>query len=236
MKRFILALSGLLVISMLNAQTLEEIVKKYTAANKLDNLSAFKTIKITAKMSMSGNGMNMDMDMEMWMKNPNKIKTVASFSGQQMIAAFDGVKGYSINPMTGGEPVEMTADQIKQTQDNNMFQNKMLDYFKKGQLHLEGDENVDNKPAFKIKADLEGGNTMYMFIDKSTYFQVKTTATVNQNGQVMTVDVFPSDYKEMNGIILPGKTTTSAQGMDIIMTFDKVEVNIPMDDSIFKLK
>ena len=32
------------------------------------------------------------------------------------------------------------------------------------------------------------------------------------------------------------KTTTSAQGMDIVMVFDKVEVNVPMEDSIFKLK
>jgi hypothetical protein len=52
----------------------------------------------------------------------------------------------------------------------------------------------------------------------------------------MTVDSYPSDYKEVNGLVVPMKTTTSAQGMDMILTFDKVEVNVPMEDSIFQIK
>ena len=32
------------------------------------------------------------------------------------------------------------------------------------------------------------------------------------------------------------KTTTTAQGMEFVMKFTKVEVDIPMDDSIFKIK
>ena len=52
----------------------------------------------------------------------------------------------------------------------------------------------------------------------------------------MTMDSYPSDYTETNGIMIPMKTTTSAQGMDIVITFTKVEVDIPMEDSIFKMK
>ena len=59
---------------IINAQTLDEIVKKYSEANKLDKVSGLKPLKITAKMSVMG----MDMPMEMWMKNPNKIKTVTT--------------------------------------------------------------------------------------------------------------------------------------------------------------
>ena len=96
--------------------------------------------------------MGMDLPLEMWMKNPNKIKTVTNFNGQEMISVFDGEKGYSINPMTGSaEPVEMTPDQIKQTQNSNVFQNYMANYLKEGKLTLVGEENVNDKPAFKIK-------------------------------------------------------------------------------------
>jgi len=233
MKKLILAASGLLIFTMLNAQTLDEIVKKYSVANKLDKVSSLSTVKITAKMSMMG----MDMNMEMWMKNPNKIKTVTSFNGQDIIAAFDGVKGYTINPMMGStDPVEMTPDQIKQTSNSNIFQNTLVNYFKNGQLSLEGEEKVNEKPAYKIKANLDGGNTAYMFIDKESFLLMKTSATVNQGGQTIDVDSYPSDYKETNGFLIPMKTTTSAAGMEIIMTFDKVEVNVPMEDSIFKIK
>jgi outer membrane lipoprotein-sorting protein len=112
----------------------------------------------------------------------------------------------------------------------------MVSYLKAGQLSLEGEEKVNEKPAFKLKANIEGGNTTYMFIDKGSYLLVKTSATINREGQTIIVDSYPSDYTETNGVLLPMKTTTSANGMDILMTFDKVEVNIPMEDSLFKVK
>ena len=233
MKKLVFVLAGLVAFTALNAQSLDEIVKKYSEANHQDKVAAMTTIKITAKMSMMG----MDLPMEMWMKNPDKIKTVTNFNGQEIISVFDGTKGYSLNPMTGSaDPVEMTPDQIKQTQNSNMFKNFMANYLKEGKLTLEGEENVNNKPAFKVKADLDGGNSTYMFIDKETYLLAKTSATVNQGGTAVTVDSYPTDYKEMNGIMLPMKTTSSAQGMDFVLVFDKVEVNIPMEDSIFKIK
>lgn len=233
MKKLTLVLIALFLTAAVNSQALEEIVKKYSVANKQDKVATLSTIKITAKMSMTG----MEMSMEMWIKNPDKIKTVTSINGQEIISVLDGTKGYQINPMTGSStPVEMTPDQVKQTQSSNIFQNSMLNYLKNGQLSLEGEEKVNDKPAFKIKAKLDVVNITYMFIDKESYLLVKTSTTVNQGGTPMTVDSYPSNYTETDGVLLPMKTTTSASGMEFTITYDKVEVNIPMDDSIFKIK
>jgi len=134
------------------------------------------------------------------------------------------------------DPVEMTAEQIKDVAKSNMFNNYMVRYLKDGKLTLAGEENVNGKPAFKIQAALDGGNSATMFIDKSTYLLIKTTAKVNQGGMDMAIESYPSDYTETNGIILPMKTTTSASGMEIVTTFTKVEVDTPMEDSVFKIK
>jgi outer membrane lipoprotein-sorting protein len=233
MKKLIFIMAGLIIMSVISAQTLDEIVKKYTAANKLDQVSNLQTIKITANMSMMG----MEMPMVMWMKNPNKIKSVTTFNGQEMIQAFDGEKGYVISPMTGStEPVEMTEEQVKQTLRSSMFQNYMASYFKNGQLALAGEDKVNDKPAYKIKATAEGGTVIDMYIDKSSYLLVKTSTTTSQGGMTITMDSYPSDYKETSGLLVPMKTTSSAQGMDIVINFTKVEVNLPMDDSLFKIK
>jgi|WetSurSiteA1Bulk_404760.scaffolds.fasta_scaffold44140_1 outer membrane lipoprotein-sorting protein len=233
MKKLFLTVSFLIVVLILNAQSLEDIINKYSVANKLDKISNFKTIKITAKTSMMG----MDMPMEMWMKNPNKIKTVTSFNGQDMVQVFDGEKGYTINPMAGSNtPVEMTADQINTVIKNNIFQNYMASYLKSGQLTLAGEDNVNGKPAYKIKADIGEGNTAMMYIDKSSYLILKTVADVNQGGMAISVESYPSDYTETSGIMLPMKTTTSASGMEIVTIFTKVEVDVPIDDSVFKIK
>ena len=228
MKKLIFIFTGLIIMSVVNAQSLEEIVKRYTTANKLDKISSLKTIKITGNMSMMG----MQMPMTMWMKNPNKIKTVTSVNGQEMIQAFDGVKGYTLNPMTGSSaPVEMTMDEVKQTIRTNMFQNYMATYLKNGQLALDGDEKVNEKPAFKLKATIEGGTVIYLYIDKTSYLMVKVSTSTSG----MSFDSFPTDYTESNGFLLPMKTTTTAQGMEFVMNFTKVEVDTPMDDSIFKI-
>jgi len=229
MKKLIFIMAGLIMMSVISAQSLDEIVKKYTAANKLDNVANLKTIKITANMSLMG----MEMPMVMWMKNPNKIKSVTTFNGQDMIQVFDGEKGYVVSPMTGStEPVEMTPDQVKQTLRSSMFQNYMATYLKNGQLTLNGEENVNDKPAYKLQATIEGGTVIDMFIDKTSYFLVKTATTASG----VTMESFPTDYTETSGIMIPMKTSTTAQGMDILINFTKVEVDVPMEDSIFTIK
>jgi hypothetical protein len=233
MKKMIFVMAGLIMMSVISAQSLDEIVKKYTEANKLDHVANLKTIKITANMSMMG----MEMPMVLWMKNPNKIKSVTTFNGQDMIQVFDGEKGYVVSPMTGStDPVEMTSDQVKQTLRSSMFQNYMANYLKNGQLALDGEDKVNDKPAYKIKATVEGGTVINMFIDKSSYFLVKTSTTTSQNGMTVTLDSYPTDYTETSGVMIPMKTSTSAQGMDILINFTKVEVDVPMEDSIFKIK
>jgi outer membrane lipoprotein-sorting protein len=233
MKKLFLTVSFFLAVALLNAQSLEDIIGKYTVANKLDKISNFKTIKISAKTSVMG----MDMPMEIWMKNPNKFKSVTSFNGQDIIQVFDGEKGYMVNPMAGSsEPVEMTADQLKDVAKSNIFNNYIAQYLKDGKLSLEGEDNVNGKPVFKIKANLDGGNSATMFIDKSTYLILKTVADVNQGGMAMSMESFPSDYTETNGILLPMKTSISASGMEIVTTFTKVEVDVPIEDSVFKIK
>lgn len=232
MKKLFLFTACLLATVMINAQTLDQIVKKYSETNKLDKISNIKTVKITANMSMMG----MEMPMTMWMKSPNKIKNVMSINGQDMIQVFDGVKGYMVNPMAGStDPVEMTEEQINSLTRNNLLKNKMAEYLKDGKLTLEGEETVNGKPAFKIKINNpEASSTM--FIDKESYFVVKTLTDINQGGQSMTVESYPSDYTETNGLMLPMKTTASMSGMDMVTTFTKVEVDIPMEDSLFVAK
>ena len=177
--------------------------------------------------------MGMEMPMVLWMKNPNKIKSVTTFNGQEMVQVYDGEKGWVISPMTGStEPVEMTPDQVKQTLRSSMFQNYMANYLKNGQLALAGEENVKDKPAYKLKATVEGGTVIDMFIDKSSYLLVKTATTASG----VTMESYPTDYTDTNGFMIPMKTTTSAQGMDILINFTKVEVDVPMEDSVFKIK
>ena len=233
MKKLAFVLIGLIAVTVVNAQSLEEIVKKHASAMKSDKLASISTIKVTGKMSTMG----MEMSMVILSKNPNKVKSTISFNGQDIISVYDGEKGYMINPMTGSSnPVELTGEQLQQVQENNSFNNSVVGYFKKGQLTLEGEENVNDKPAYKLKTDLQG-TPVFLFIDKDSYMLVKTSTTMDQMGSKMGIDSYMTDYVDNNGVIMPKKTTTMANGMEAsVMTLDNIEVNVPIDDSVFTVK
>lgn len=233
MKKLLFILTGILLVAAINAQSLDQIVKNYSTAIKADQLAKVKTIRIKGKMSAMG----MEMPMELFMKNPNKIRVVYSLSGQEMISFFDGEKGYTINPMMGSaEPIELTGSQLQQIQNNNVFRNEVKNYFDKKQLTLDGEEDVKGKPAYKLKVNVPEGTPIYMFIDKGTNLLVKTSTTVEQMGTSMNVDSFMSDYTEISGVVMPKKTTAVANGMEAaVITFDEVQVNIPLEDSLFRL-
>jgi outer membrane lipoprotein-sorting protein len=232
MKKLILSLAAVFIAVSINAQTIEEIVKKYGIANKLDQVSSISTVRITGKMSMMGTYM----PMEMLMKKPDKLKTTITFNGQEIVTAIDGNKGYTINPMSGSTtPTEIPLSQVEQSKNSLIYYNFLEENLKKGKLTLEGSENVGDKPAFKLKILIEAGTTMWVFIDKSSYLMVKGTVNSNANGMDVTADIIYSDFKDNSGVFLPMKQTTTANGMEFIMIYDKVEVNIPVEDSVFKL-
>ena len=224
MKNLVFFLFGLFTFSAINAQSLDEIVKKYTDANKFAQTSHLKTIKMTATMAMMG----MEIPIDLWMKSPNKIKSVSTINGMEIISVFDGQKGYLVNPMAGSsQPVEMTSDKVTETLRSSLFQNYIANYLKNGQLTLDGEEKINDKPAYKLKATLEGGTNLNLFIDKASFLLVKISTA--------TVDSFPSQYTETNGVFLPMKNTGSTNGMEFTVTYSNVEADLPMDDSIFKV-
>ncbi len=226
MKKLIFSMLTALLAVALNAQSLEEIVTKQSQALKEDKYNNVNTLKVTGKMSQMG----MDLTMTTWYKAPNKIRLVLSVSGMEITQVFDGEKGYMINPMSGSdEPQELPASQTESMKNNSSFKSPLSQYFKDGKLTLEGTENIKDKPAFKIKA-IDGENIYYIFVDKTSYLPVKMSVTTSG----ITVDSY-QEWSEMNGLMLPTKTTSQTEGMEFVMTLDNVEVNVPIEDTFFKV-
>ncbi|HCI54699.1 MAG TPA: hypothetical protein DFI01_02105 [Bacteroidales bacterium] len=227
MKKKVLTFLILTTCSLIgNAQTLEEIIKKQSQALKENKYDEIQTLKITGSMSQSG----MTLTMTTFYKAPDKSRVVISFNGQDIIQFYDGNKGYIINPMTGNNnPQELPAEQAASMKNNSTFKSPLSRYLQEKKLTLEGTENLNNKPAFKIKA-VDGGNTFYYYIDKSTWLPVKITAV----SQGINIDTY-QEWAEINGIIIPKVTRTTAGNIEIIINLEKVEVNIPLEDSLFKI-
>jgi hypothetical protein len=53
----------------------------------------------------------------------------------------------------------------------------------------------------------------------------------------MNIETYLSDYTDFSGLLLPKMTSSYANGTEMmVMTIEKVELNVTMDDKIFTLK
>jgi hypothetical protein len=231
MRKSFIFLTALLAGSVCCAQTLDEIVNKYYAANGTENLEKATTVYLEGIATQMGN----EMPMTIMVKKPNKVKVVITFSGMDIITAFDGEKGYMVNPMTGAtEPVEIPEEQLSNIQEYNMFRDNTLEAYKAGRLKLEGEEEVDGIPCYKILITDESGNTTTAYIDKDTMLTVKTVTTVDQMGQKMTVESNIKEYMDVNGAKFASVITQTVSGMDLGgIKFNKIELDRDIDDSVF---
>jgi len=231
MKRtFILTALMLVAFVFVQAQSLEKVLEKHYEATGVEKLSDVKTYSVKAKMSMMG----MDMPMTIKVKNPDKFRLDMEAMGQKTVSAFDGDKGWMINPMMGEGVKELEGDQLTQAMSQADLEGELYNYKKKGSTaELIGKVNADGKPAYKIKLTDKAGTAKDYFIDADTYLVTKMKAKVEAMGQSMEVETKITEYQEVDGIMMGKKIeVVTPMGTQTIL-MDEIKLNVEIDDSIF---
>ena len=130
MKKSMTLLAAFLVASVCSAQSLDEIANKYYAANGIENLEKAQTMTMKGVVSQMG----MELPITIMVKKPNKVKVIQEFNGMEIVIAFDGEKGFMLNPLTGAtEAVELPAEQLGQVQEYNVFKDSFMRLSKPGE-------------------------------------------------------------------------------------------------------
>ena len=233
MKKLFTLLAAIMVVSVCSAQSLDEITNKYYAANGLENLEKAQTIVIKGIASQMG----MELPLTIMVKKPNKVKILQEFNGLEIVMAYDGEKAYMINPMTGStDAVEIPEEQAASVKEYNLFRDTFMESFKAGRVTLVGEEAVEGKPAFKLTMKSEAGAVTTYFIDKETYLTVKSVQTVSQMGQEMEVESYSKEHKVINGVTFATVITQFVNGAEMGgIKFESIEIDTPIEDSVFKL-
>jgi len=218
--------------------TLDQIVQKHTAAlGGADKLKAVQTVTITGKASLLGG--QMEAAVTMRVKRPTSMRMEMSMQGKIFVQAFDGGTAWIINPFAGGAaPQESNEEDTKAARDDAEFiDGSLVDYKLKGNaLELVGKENVKGSPAYKLKVTKKSGTVEYQYLDAKTFLPVKSSGKRIQQGQELEYESFPGNFKDVNGVMTPYSLTQKMSGIALMeLTVEKVEVNMPMDDAIFKM-
>ncbi|MGV3557508.1 outer membrane lipoprotein-sorting protein [Larkinella arboricola] len=214
------------------AQTVEEIVSKHvTALGGKDKLNGVKTLYTERSLSVQG----MDIPNKTTMVVGKALRTESSVMGNAMIQVIDGSTGWMIRPaMMGGSgnPEDMPAEMVKQQLGQLDPFGPLVNYQEKGnKVELVGKEKVEGKDSYHLKITTKEGLVMEEYLDSNTYLLNKLK--VNMNGQ--QGEMIFSDYKEVEGIPFANTThMTSEQAGNLVFTTNKVTINGPVDEAIFK--
>ena len=218
------------------AQTVDDIIaKNMEVKGGIEKLRTIKTNKIVGKMAMMG----FETNVTMWYKEPAMMKMEMVIAEKLMTFGYDGKTAWQISPMTGSDdPQEVTGAQAEQVKDNaDMMSDPLVDYKKKGfTIDLEGKEDMEGTPVYKLKLTKKDGKVVYYFIDAENYIELKTEMTRTVNDREMTTETFFGDFKEVDGVMMAHSMTIKMNGQDMgNITLESVELNVPLDDNFFKM-
>lgn len=212
------------------AQTADEIVKKNIEATGGEkNWRNVNTLRETGT-AMSPGG---TVDLIRTVVNNKEMRIDISLGGMNGYTIITQKEGWVFFPFQGQTtPQEMTADQIKSTQDQLDVRGELFDYKEKGStLEYEGKDTIDGKNCYKLLLTDKNSKKETMYIDTATYYLVHAVNKVSVNGSDMEVVAAFDNYKKTpEGIVLPMDVT--AQGSTI--KFTSVEINKPIDEALFK--
>lgn len=218
-----------------SAQTVDELVKKnIEARGGLEKLKAIKTMRITGKIQSGG----MTIPLVLQIKRPGMVRGDATLQGMALVRAYDGETAWQINPFDGAKEAEpMTGYDAKETIDFGDLDGPLVDYKAKGNtVELAGKEELEATPVYKLKITLKDGAVKYLYLDAQNYLELKETEKRKEDGKVTDVDTVYSDYKAVAGVMIAHSEETRVNGeLDDQTSIEKIELNVPVDDSIFKM-
>jgi hypothetical protein len=218
------------------AQTVDEVIAKNIQAHGgMDKLKSVQTIRTTGRFTQGSFRAGFLQEN----KRPDKVREEFVIQGLAQIQAYDSKTGWQISPFGGRkDPELMSQDDVKSLQIDADIEGPMVNYKEKGhQAELAGHDSVEGTDCYKVKLTLKNGDVRYYFLDADSFLEIKMENQSNIRGAVVFTENFYGDYEQVNGLYFPfafesGQKGSQERGK---FTVDKVELNVPLDDSLFSM-
>ncbi len=228
-----LLLTSVLIAGICQAQTADGIINNYLKKiGGADNWRSLQTVTMKANMTLQG----MDIAGIIYSKRPNKHKSVFDVMGKKVVNAYDGQDVWMINPFMGDSTPQIVPEEQAKIMKQNNFDSEFLDYADKGYtVEYVGQDTVDGKPAYEIKLTKKDGDIEYHYFDEQSYLPVMMKGFVSSGPQKgAEADIYFNDFRPVGKLLFPFEMETRTNGSTVQqVNFSDIELNNPMDDSMF---
>lgn len=227
-----LTIFGILLLAgaVLSAQSADDVISKYLDAiggkkkiSKMTSMVVQGTMEIegmegvTTTTTLSGKGVKMELDM----------------MGSMVVNCITDQGGWTINPFMGSStPEDIPEDQYNSAKYQIVIGGPFINYEEMGfKAELAGEETVGDIKAKKVKLTSPEDIVSVHLFDPASGYLIQSVEDGDMGENISTY----SDYREIDGLVTPFSIEISAAGGQayIYATVEKVEINVPVDESIF---
>ncbi len=226
----------------LYAQTVDDVINKHIdALGGKDKVKGIKSVyQEGVTVMQNGN----ELTIKSWKVQDKLYRNEFQFGMGSVTTIITDKEGWRSNPRNGGAFEAIPEDRVKM-QQFELDINPLVDYAAKGHtVELSGKEAVNGVECYKIKLTPKSGTAITYFIDPNTWYLVRESRTggggpggagggqPRPGGGDGTFNRDFSNYqKTEDGYIYPFTVSMGGQGS---LTFEKIEVNKPVEEKLYK--
>lgn len=214
------------------ALTAEQIIdKSIEAVGGKEKLEKMKTRYI--KGSLEFKAMGMKGSFESFSKMPNKKIDLTSMDGfGEMQQGFDGKIGWSKDPMNGLR--ELEGMELAMYKRDAVFNSELRWRENYKEAKSTGTKStVEGKEVYEVEFIPAEGKPVTVYYDAESFLPFMTKMVVDSPYGTLPAKMFPTDYKEVEGVKFPHSLRQVVGPQEILITMTEIKHNIEIEDSKF---
>ncbi len=216
--------------------TADQVLARYAAAaGGKERLLAQKTLHMTGRMSNFRDINNAPITIDKERAGGRYLRRLVT-GGQTVIQAVDGETVWEVDPGRDiPRPRQMDNLHSRRFLHRVAIEGPLVDPAAKGeQVLVVGKEKVGGADAYRLKVSYSDGLVSYYLIDAKSFRLVKTVDIV-QAREPYEAETTYSDFRTVDGVVMPFHEVTELPGLKQEITWEKIEVNVPLPAAEFKM-
>lgn len=204
------------------------------ARGGIENILAIQSVIFEGTLTIGGNAIAM----RVCRKRPNFLLVAFTPEAQTAREGWDGRAAWEYFPWRDAKPIYVSGVPEQALRRASDFDGPLVNWREKGHtLAYTGEDQFGQMPVHTVKVTLADGNEVLHDFDKATLLVARTRTRRGFHGSepVKIVNIL-EDHQEVSGVYYAFRSTEIA-GEDKpaeIMTWQTIEVNTPLDDSLFE--
>jgi len=219
---------------IVKAQNVDEIITKHIKAHGgAKNWEAIKSMKITGEFT----AFSVVKDFFAIKTKNGSYYSELHMGKHKVKESFNEKTGWTIDPWHDfSYPRKLNKAEVNVFHQKAEFFTPFYKYKEKGhKVEFLGKKNIDGVDVFAIKLTRSNGKLETWYLNTKTYLEYKCESEWVDFARRSPAESFFDDFRKVNGLVIPFFIERTFSQRDRITKIKNIELNIKVDESVFKM-